>query len=35
MIKKLFKLFGFMDVLHINKQKTNYISKQTYYKNVF
>jgi len=24
-----------MDVLHINKQKTNYISKQTYYKNVF
>ncbi len=24
----------FMDILHINKQTKNYISKQTYYKNL-
>jgi len=31
--KKLEIVFGFMDILHINKQKENYISKNIYYKN--
>jgi hypothetical protein len=31
--KNLEIVFGFMDILHINKQKENYISKKIYYKN--